>query len=209
MGATPGLFSLPCRSASTSCSTSRGAPASTVSSSPSSSQSRCDGASTRSGGRVTRIVFTKEMRVEKLKDMHRIPVKRGLAEKPEEWPCSSFRRCATGIEGAVEFESAWTGWRREHGGSLSGVQPNSVYRNWVRLTARAPSPWPLGAWEQLSKSRRAPASPSAQAGTAGGAASTGLFFARNNRRSGRSIKRSTSTATATAISSHMQNPCTD
>src|ERR1035437_7658985 len=65
-------------------------------------------------------VFTEEKRIEKLRYMHRNPVKRGLVEKPEEWKWSSFRHYATGIEGAVEIESEWTGWRREHGSALPG-----------------------------------------------------------------------------------------
>jgi len=65
-------------------------------------------------------VFTEEKRVEKLRYMHRNPVKRGLVEKPNDWPWSSFRHYQTGIEGTVEIESGWTGWRREHGGALPG-----------------------------------------------------------------------------------------
>ena len=34
--------------------------------------------------------------------MHRNPVKRGLAEKPEEWKWSSFRTYACGEEGLVK-----------------------------------------------------------------------------------------------------------
>jgi putative transposase len=52
-------------------------------------------------------------RVEKLRYMHRNPVKRGLVEKPEDWPWSSFRHYATGSVGAVEIESFWTGARRD------------------------------------------------------------------------------------------------
>jgi putative transposase len=52
-------------------------------------------------------------RVEKLRYMHRNPVKRGLVEDPADWPWSSFRHFATGIEGAVEIESEWTARRRE------------------------------------------------------------------------------------------------
>jgi len=58
-------------------------------------------------------VHNEEKRVEKLRYMHRNPVKRGLVEKPEDWPCSSFRHYATGIEGTVEIESFWTGARRD------------------------------------------------------------------------------------------------
>jgi len=58
-------------------------------------------------------VNTEEKRVEKLKYMHRNPVKRGLVEKPEDWPWSSFRHYATGEIGTVEIESFWTGARRD------------------------------------------------------------------------------------------------
>jgi putative transposase len=58
-------------------------------------------------------VSTDEKRVEKLRYMHRNPVRRGLAAKPEDWPWSSFRHYATGIEGAVEIESFWTAHKRE------------------------------------------------------------------------------------------------
>ena len=68
-------------------------------------------------------VHNEEKRVEKLRYMHRNPVKRGLVAKPEDWPWSSFRHYATGIEGTVEIESHWTGWRREHGGRLICLPP--------------------------------------------------------------------------------------
>ena len=57
-------------------------------------------------------VHNEEKRVEKLRYMHRNPVKRGLVEKPEEWAWSSFRHYATGEIGAVEIESHWTTARR-------------------------------------------------------------------------------------------------
>jgi putative transposase len=66
-------------------------------------------------------VWTHKKQVEKLRYMHRNPVVRGLVEKPEEWAWSSFRHYATGMEGTVEIESFWTGWRREHGGQPSQV----------------------------------------------------------------------------------------
>jgi hypothetical protein len=50
---------------------------------------------------------------EKLRYMHRNPVKRGLVEKPEDWEWSSFRHYLTGFEGRVEIESSWTARRRE------------------------------------------------------------------------------------------------
>jgi putative transposase len=57
-------------------------------------------------------VHTEEKRVEKLRYIHRNPVMRGLVEKPEDWPWSSFRHYATGEAGAVEIESQWTALRR-------------------------------------------------------------------------------------------------
>jgi len=50
---------------------------------------------------------------EKLRYIHRNPVKRGLCEKAEDWTWSSFRHYALGEVGAVEIESEWTARRRE------------------------------------------------------------------------------------------------
>jgi putative transposase len=58
-------------------------------------------------------VHSELKRVEKLRYMHRNPVQRGLVEKPEDWPWSSFVRYATGTTGTVEIESDWTAQRRE------------------------------------------------------------------------------------------------
>jgi putative transposase len=58
-------------------------------------------------------VFTARKRVEKLRYIHRNPVKRGLAVRPEEWPWSSFRHYMTGERGPVEIESFWTAALRE------------------------------------------------------------------------------------------------
>jgi putative transposase len=51
--------------------------------------------------------------VEKLRYIHRNPVKAGLCELPEDWEWSSFRHYATGCEGRVEIESEWTARKRE------------------------------------------------------------------------------------------------
>jgi putative transposase len=53
-------------------------------------------------------VWSAEKRIEKLKYIHRNPVRRGLVERPGDWAWSSFVRYATGIEGTVRIESAWT-----------------------------------------------------------------------------------------------------
>jgi putative transposase len=58
-------------------------------------------------------VYSEAKTVEKLKYMHRNPVKRGLVPSPEDWVWSSFRHYATGEAGTVEIESQWTAIRRE------------------------------------------------------------------------------------------------
>jgi REP-associated tyrosine transposase len=51
--------------------------------------------------------------VEKLRYIHRNPVKRGLCAHPADWEWSSFRQYATGCEGRVEIECEWTARKRE------------------------------------------------------------------------------------------------
>jgi len=51
--------------------------------------------------------------VTQLRYIHRNPVKRGLCDKPQDWPWSSFRAWATDESGLVEVESRWTAVRRE------------------------------------------------------------------------------------------------
>jgi putative transposase len=57
-------------------------------------------------------VYNEKKRVEKLRYMHRNPVKRGLVRKPEQWPWSSFRHYLTGESGLVEIESHWAAQKR-------------------------------------------------------------------------------------------------
>jgi putative transposase len=59
-----------------------------------------------------RNLSTHEEFVEKLRYIHRNPVKRGLCARPEDWPWSSFSHYATGVLGVVEIESEWTARRR-------------------------------------------------------------------------------------------------
>ena len=47
------------------------------------------------------VVFTEKKRVEKLRYMHRNPVKRGLGLEPQHWDWSSYRHYADGERGAV------------------------------------------------------------------------------------------------------------
>jgi putative transposase len=64
-------------------------------------------------------VWTEAKRIEKLRYIHRNPVRRGLVSSPEQWLWSSFRHYVSGVEGVVEIESQWTARRRE----LMGVTP--------------------------------------------------------------------------------------
>jgi putative transposase len=47
-------------------------------------------------------VFTEKKKIEKLRYMHRNPVKRGLVESPEQWKWSSYRYYLLGEEGLVK-----------------------------------------------------------------------------------------------------------
>jgi putative transposase len=58
-------------------------------------------------------VFSSRKHVEKLRYIHRNPVKRGLVKGPLDWRWSSFRHYATGERGIVEIESFWTAEARE------------------------------------------------------------------------------------------------
>jgi putative transposase len=52
------------------------------------------------------VVFSEKKRVEKLRYMHRNPVKRGLVPRPEQWAWSSFRHYANGERGPVLVNEA-------------------------------------------------------------------------------------------------------
>jgi len=53
-------------------------------------------------------VWTTKKRVEKLRYMHRNPVKRGLVESPEQWRWSSYRFYFLDEAGAVRVNVGWT-----------------------------------------------------------------------------------------------------
>src|SRR5438874_10145754 len=61
-------------------------------------------------------VWSEGKRVEKLRYIHRNPVKRGLAARPEDWQWSSFLQWSTGYEGRVEIECPSTVLKRERMG---------------------------------------------------------------------------------------------
>jgi putative transposase len=59
---------------------------------------------------------------EKLRYIHRNPVKRGLVQKPEDWKWSSFRHYALREKGVVEIESEWTARERERAATGGGEE---------------------------------------------------------------------------------------
>ena len=50
-------------------------------------------------------VITMPTLIQKLKYMHRNPVRAGLAEKPEDWPHSSYRTYLTGEQRTVQIKT--------------------------------------------------------------------------------------------------------
>ncbi len=67
-------------------------------------------------------VWSERKRIEKLRYLHRNPVKRGLVERAEDWRWSSFRHYLTGEDAGVEIESPWTARRREKMGIYPRVR---------------------------------------------------------------------------------------
>ena len=67
-------------------------------------------------------VFRNEKRIEKLRYMHRNPVKRGLVDSPEEWEWSSFRHYLTGEPGRVTIDSPLNAMRNEKRGIVPRIK---------------------------------------------------------------------------------------
>jgi putative transposase len=63
-------------------------------------------------------VWSEAKRIEKLRYIHRNPVRRGLVQRAEDWKWSSFLQWATEAEGRVEIECPSTARRREEIGML-------------------------------------------------------------------------------------------
>jgi len=80
-------------------------------------------------------VWSEATFVEKLRYIHRNPVKRGLVARPEDYRWSSFRHYANGEMGVVEIESQWTARKRER----AGIFPT------VKVRPPAENPRPSGA----------------------------------------------------------------
>jgi putative transposase len=63
-------------------------------------------------------VWTAKKRIEKLRYMHRNPVKRGLVEEPAQWRWSSFRHYAFKESGLVTVNAVYPpGWAKAAGAS--------------------------------------------------------------------------------------------
>jgi hypothetical protein len=72
--------------------------------------------------------------VEKLRYLHRNPVKRGLVRKAADWKWSSFRHYALREIGVVEIESQWTARDRE---TKARGGPERVFLTQVSAQKRA------------------------------------------------------------------------
>jgi len=73
-------------------------------------------------------VWSEAKRIEKLKYIHRNPVRRGLVSTPEEWLWSSFRHYASGLEGVMEIESQWTARKRKQLGAVPQITGSQIPR---------------------------------------------------------------------------------
>ncbi|MGA7219142.1 MAG: transposase [Candidatus Sulfotelmatobacter sp.] len=71
-------------------------------------------------------VWSEARRIEKLRYIHRNPVRRGLVLSPELWAWSSFRHYLAGAEGVVEIESQWIARRREQLGVVPQITGNQI-----------------------------------------------------------------------------------
>src|SRR5579863_3425450 len=80
--------------------------------------------------RTARALLPKQKRVEKLRYMHRNPVKRGLVSSPEQWRWSSYRFYFSDEAGPVRVNQGWTeirfGLLRERAEVVGGVKVKSL-----------------------------------------------------------------------------------
>ena len=66
-------------------------------------------------------VWSEKKRLEKLRNIHRNRVERGLVERPEDWRWSSFNQWASGVDGQVEIECPTTARKREQVGVTAAI----------------------------------------------------------------------------------------
>jgi len=74
-------------------------------------------------------VWSAEKRVEKLKYLHRNPVRRGLVEKPEDWKSSSYRHYVTGVDGVRCRRLALHCWRAPGDAQSTRLSPCPAWRS--------------------------------------------------------------------------------
>src|SRR5205814_10129663 len=74
-------------------------------------------------------VWTERKRIEKLRYIHRHPVKHGLVARREDWPWSSYRHYANCEVDVVEIESQWTARKREWAGVFPTIKLRSLTEN--------------------------------------------------------------------------------
>jgi hypothetical protein len=98
-------------------------------------------------------VFSARKRTEKLRYMHRNPVKRGFVQNPEDWKWSSYRHYLTGTEGVVEIESHWLARQKER----MGIVPKLKYTKLKEPADSTPHPSPKPG-ERVGHPRMAPMS---------------------------------------------------
>src|SRR5437773_3447100 len=78
-------------------------------------------------------VWSEDKCIEKLRYIHRNPVKRGLIARPEDWQWSSFNQWATGQEGVVEVECPATARNRDRMGAQPILKAHPVAKNATRV----------------------------------------------------------------------------
>ena len=88
-------------------------------------------------------VWSEKKRIEKLRYIHRNPVRRGLVKNPEDWQWSSYRHYLTGEVGVVEIESQWTARARERLGWRPEVRIKKTedQENYPTLAPRTALEW--------------------------------------------------------------------
>jgi putative transposase len=85
-------------------------------------------------------VWSEAKLIEKLRYIHRNPVRRGLVSSPEQWAWSSFRHYVSGFEGVVEIESQWTARKREQFGVVPRMAESQSPRPVATSATRAGQP---------------------------------------------------------------------
>jgi hypothetical protein len=96
--------------------------------------------------------------VEKLRDIHRNPVARGLVARPGELGLESFRHYVSGEVGPVEIELQWTARKREKAGIFPTLRVRPIRENSPPKRSLDGPPWRvrLGAvaWATRRKPRK-------------------------------------------------------